>query len=188
MASATSNADIPVIKAFGDLSGIVETYQDEDRRLTKFTTCCYVFDENNKAYFGQIFKPKKVISIDEFASALQRIPDEEIYPKIPPELDLTVAPAVNTDEFMAKLEDAVHHLHSLGLAHNDLNPNNVMADESAMPVLIDFGLCRPFGKRLMRAGALGWCDDTIFSSDKQHDVSGLEKMRKWLVDPCRTFL
>src|SRR5262249_28776695 len=76
---------------------------------------------------------------------------------------------VDTDRFMAKLEDAVHHLHSLKLAYNDLNPNNVMVDEAGMPVLIDFGSCQPLGGRLMQSGTMGWCNGPIHFSDKQHD-------------------
>ena len=41
--------------------------------------------------------------------------------------------------FMAALRSAVDHLHSVvGVAHNDLNPNNIMVVDK-MPVLIDFG-------------------------------------------------
>jgi serine/threonine protein kinase len=43
------------------------------------------------------------------------------------------------------IKAAVQHLHSLGLAHNDLTPDNVMVDKEDVPVVIDFGSCRPFG-------------------------------------------
>ena len=231
-----------------------------------------MFDDGDKAYFGQVFKEKKKITVEEFASSLRSVPDEEIYPKIHPEAKLKAASTtdqktcsvfikrpslldyeeasghgwirqiflsealimeqiaaaphpnivkylgcrmrdefltgivlerhdsslndhyaqgkqpVDTDDFMAKLGEAVHHLHSLGLAHNDVNPNNVMLDEAGDPVLIDFGSCQPFEGRLMQAGTTGWCDGPIHFSDKRHDDVALGKMRKWLEDPGRTFL
>ncbi len=266
----------PVVRAFSDLNGVIETFglrdkDDPETRYTKYTTC-YVYDDDDKAYFGQVFKEKKKITVEEFAASLRRVPDEEIYPEIPLGAKLTAAStmgqttrtifikrpslldyeeasghgwirriflaealimeqiaaaphpniakyfgcrmrdgfltgivlerhdsslndhyaqgrqSVDADNFMAKLGEAVHHLHSLGLAHNDLNPNNVMLDKAGDPVLIDFGSCQPFGGRLMQAGTIGWCDGPIHFSDKRHDDSALGKMRNWLEDPERTFL
>lgn len=34
---------------------------------------------------------------------------------------------------------ALQHLHSLGLAHRDINPANIMVDWHSVPRLIDFG-------------------------------------------------
>ena len=54
--------------------------------------------------------------------------------------------------FIDALESAIHHLHSLGWAHNDLNPTNVLVNDSesggGMPVLIDFGSAREIGRLL----------------------------------------
>lgn len=50
--------------------------------------------------------------------------------------------------FMAAMRSAVEHLHSVvGIAHNDLNPNNIMVVDG-MPILIDFGSCRPLGSMM----------------------------------------
>lgn len=57
------------------------------------------------------------------------------------------------------IESVVKHLHSLGLAHNDLNPMNIMTDKKKRPILIDFGSCKPFGRRLMESGSPGWVDE-----------------------------
>ncbi|KAF9765712.1 hypothetical protein IL306_001979 [Fusarium sp. DS 682] len=50
-------------------------------------------------------------------------------------------------KFLEGLESAVAHIHSLGLAHNDINPHNIMVKDG-IPVLIDFGSCQPVGQRL----------------------------------------
>lgn len=68
---------------------------------------------------------------------------------------------INVEAYMAAISSGVQHLHSLGFAHNDLNPNNVMLDASGGElVIIDFGSCRPFGCELMTGGTHGWFDET----------------------------
>jgi len=63
--------------------------------------------------------------------------------------------------FMNALESAIYHLHSLGWAHNYLNPTNMLIDNSkasgGMPVLIDFGLGREIGSSVGTSrGTSGW--------------------------------
>jgi serine/threonine protein kinase len=84
--------------------------------------------------------------------------------------------------FIEALESAVDYLHSLGLAHNDINPYNIMVRDG-MPVLIDFGSCQPFGMRLQSLGSPGWCEETFFTSEKKHDVFSMGKLRQWIQDP-----
>ena len=55
---------------------------------------------------------------------------------------------------MKALESAVAHLHQLELAHNDINPSNIMVRDG-LPVLIDFGSCAPYGGRLQSLGSPG---------------------------------
>ncbi len=55
---------------------------------------------------------------------------------------------LDVDMFMAGLESAVQHLHSLGFAHNDVNPANILVDKVGMPVLVDFGSRREIGRKL----------------------------------------
>lgn len=81
---------------------------------------------------------------------------------------------------LQRIESAVEHLHALGLAHNDLNPNNVMLDDSDVPYLIDLGSCRPFGKALVTAGTVGWVDRDFTMSALENDDVGLRKLKAWL--------
>jgi serine/threonine protein kinase len=86
---------------------------------------------------------------------------------------------LDQDRFLKALESAVDHLHSLGLAHNDINPDNIMIRNGA-PVLIDFGSCQPVGKPLQSLGTEGWYEEVFFTSEKKHGIYSLTKLREWL--------
>ncbi|KAK8147437.1 hypothetical protein G3M48_001602 [Beauveria asiatica] len=88
--------------------------------------------------------------------------------------------SLDQDAFLTALESAVDHLHSLGLAHNDINPYNIMINKNNMPVLIDFGSCQPFGKYLQTFGSPGWVEEDFRTSEKKHDIFALGKLRQWL--------
>jgi serine/threonine protein kinase len=248
------------IQQFRDLNGIIEVH-DNDTKTVKYTTF-YLFTDDDVAYFGQVYKKKGEITLQEYSEALSRIPDEAIYPIRPVDTTLTVvAPEtpishlyvkrpslltyeettdptfaealvleyiaqaphpnlgryhgcrvrrdritgivldqykvnlydfllhdggrVDREKFMARLESAVDHLHQLGLAHNDINPNNVMVEAEDMPILIDFGSCQPFGKRVLTGGTVGWFNEPFFLSAQEHDAFGLEKLRRWLENPTQ---
>lgn len=72
------------------------------------------------------------------------------------------------------------HLHSLGLAHNDVNPANVMFTEEGTPVIVDLGSCRPTGETLHERGTVGWNEGFSRTSDVQNDLIGLKAIAKWL--------
>jgi serine/threonine protein kinase len=58
---------------------------------------------------------------------------------------------------MDQVEAAARHLHSLGLAHNDISPSNIMFDNTGQAVLIDFDACAPLGNTLNKGGLVtGW--------------------------------
>ena len=98
---------------------------------------------------------------------------------------------IDKEAFMRALESAIYHLHSLGWAHNDLNPTNVLVDDSGagggMPVLIDFGSARKIGSLLGTSrGTSGWIEggmEDYTTSEKEHDTFALGKMRLWLDNP-----
>jgi serine/threonine protein kinase len=86
----------------------------------------------------------------------------------------------NVENCMSKITSAVCHLHSLGLAHNDLTPMNIMIDGCDDPIIIDYGSCRPFGRTLVTAGTPGWIDEDFTISAQEHDKNALDKIRRWL--------
>jgi len=94
---------------------------------------------------------------------------------------------VHKEPFMQALESAIYHLHSLGWAHNDVNPGSVLVNKEGMPVLIDFASAREIGAKLgSRRGTKGWIDGKLKdynTSEKAHDIFGLEKIRTWLDAP-----
>lgn len=95
--------------------------------------------------------------------------------------------SVDKGSFMDALESAVHHLHSLGWAHNDLNPSNIMVNDVGMPIVIDFSSCQKFGEELtISGGTEGWMEgdvDDYTTSEKSHDIYALVKIRAWLDNP-----
>lgn len=48
---------------------------------------------------------------------------------------------------------AVKHLHTLGLAHNDICPHNICIDSEGRPAIVDFDSCLPFGEPLLKGVA-----------------------------------
>ncbi|KAI1413323.1 kinase-like protein [Hypoxylon sp. FL1857] len=100
---------------------------------------------------------------------------------------LTEGKTVNKERFLTGLESAIRHLHLLGLAHNDINPGNIMVDEArGEPVLVDFGSCHKIGAKLTASrGTPGWTEDgdDYTTSKESHDISALDKIRLWLDKP-----
>ena len=43
-------------------------------------------------------------------------------------------------ELIAKLADALHHAHKLGVVHRDIKPGNILVEDTGKPFLVDFGL------------------------------------------------
>jgi serine/threonine protein kinase len=80
------------------------------------------------------------------------------------------------------VSSAIQHLHSLGYAHNDLNPTNITVDQEDKPFLIDFGSCQPFGEDLITTGTRGWMEDEwSMTSKKPQGKFFLDRLRSWLV-------
>jgi serine/threonine protein kinase len=143
----------------------------------------------------------------EEASALQRISQHPQHPNIVKFLgcrtrrgrvtglmmeryEFTLTDFVNEGHTMDKkrfldcLESAIRHLHGLHLAHNDINPANIMVNtDTKEPVLVDFGSCHIIGDKLTASrGTPGWIEegDDYSISKASHDTSALTKIRTWL--------
>jgi serine/threonine protein kinase len=240
---------------------IIEAW-DTATNSSKYITF-YLVTPDEVVYFGESTKNKREMTLQEYSSALKLIPDDELYPEVPKDIQLTFVPEdldndlayikragltdyesmkgtdfvpkallgetlimerisksphpniigyhgcrvkrgritaialeqleetltqrastpsiheLDQDGFLKALESAVDHIHSLGLAHNDINPDNIMF-KNGVPVLIDFGSCQPFGNRLQSLGTAGWYEELFFTSEKKHDIYSLIKMREWL--------
>jgi len=89
---------------------------------------------------------------------------------------------------ISELESAIAHLHSLGVAHNDVSPYNVMLDGDLRTILVDFGVCLPFGEPLPSIrGTPSFSTDDWTTSDPAHDIYGLQAFGRFLkVDQCNS--
>ncbi|KAJ5383891.1 hypothetical protein N7517_001802 [Penicillium concentricum] len=94
---------------------------------------------------------------------------------------------IEKPSFIAELKSSLRYLHTHGLAHNNLTPNNILVSKEGMPVLIDFAGCQPIGTYLKHVrGTHGWIDGEIKdhnTSKTEHDVSALTKISAWLDNP-----
>jgi len=95
------------------------------------------------------------------------------YEDVPHELDVTAC--------MSGIRAGVKFLHSLGLAHNDLNPTNIALDSNDNPIILDFGSCKKFGEELVSGGTYGWIDEVYTTSAQRHDESAMHKIETWLI-------
>lgn len=86
---------------------------------------------------------------------------------------------LDLDRFERQYRDAIDHIHSLGLAHNNLNPSNIALDRHDNPVIIDWGSCKEFGRLLLSAGTPGWIEDE-FDVSKEHDLFAVDKIMAWM--------
>ena len=84
------------------------------------------------------------------------------------------------DACMHKIREGVKHIHSLGFAHNDVNPTDILLGSNDNPVMIDFRSCKRAGEELISGGTYGWIDEDYSTSAQSHDESALEMIDKWL--------
>ncbi|KAH8204643.1 hypothetical protein TruAng_001272 [Truncatella angustata] len=77
------------IKSFADISGIVETQQTNQ---PVFATYWKIY-ENGDAYVAIVPKSRLDTKIEEVIPALQRVPDEKIYPDLSAGVELTILPS-----------------------------------------------------------------------------------------------
>jgi serine/threonine protein kinase len=82
----------PVISSWSELakSGLYETFDKETHEF--LYTAFIVVDDDDALYFGLLRIPKLQITLDQAASALQQVPDEDVFPEVPQDAQLTIAP------------------------------------------------------------------------------------------------
>ena len=86
-----------------------------------------------------------------------------------------------TDRYLKGIESGIRHLHSLGLVHSDINPNNIMFEGSDVPVIIDFDSCRQSGLLLDSVKQTHeWHDKSIKISTTKNDFDSLHEIRIWM--------
>ena len=87
----------------------------------------------------------------------------------------------DVEKVLLGVESAISHLHGLGLAHNDLNPSNIMVLGDETTVLIDFGSCCGLGQDLKGIGrTYEWYDEAVGISSEQDDMGALRDITEWL--------
>lgn len=77
---------------------------------------------------------------------------------------------------MAGLRAGIQHLHSLGYAHNDLNPMNIALDGDDQPVILDLGSCGRCGERLLSGGTPGWVEEDYSTSSPDQNLGTLRRL------------
>ncbi|MDA9865167.1 protein kinase [bacterium] len=82
-----------------------------------------VFEENNTAYM-----------------ALDFIQGRDLLEILQEDRDSLTPPLV--EGYLAKMLDAIEHIHQLGILHRDISPDNILVNQQGEPILIDFGAAR----------------------------------------------
>ena len=79
----------PIITQWSDFDGVYEAFEINTHKFL-YTTFS-VIDGDDVFYFGQLSAPKLKISLEQYTAALERIPDEDLFPEVPSDARLTVA-------------------------------------------------------------------------------------------------
>lgn len=140
-------------------------------------------------YYGCVVRDKRITHL-----CLER------YPRSLPQLEQTKLSSTERQQLRKQVEDGINHLHSLGLAHNDINPgtvaeyivesiarehfadlasDNICIDADGCAVIVDFDSCLPFGEALMK-GVSGAASDKTPLSDPENDFKGLRDIECFL--------
>ncbi|KAK3369724.1 hypothetical protein B0T24DRAFT_708601 [Lasiosphaeria ovina] len=104
---------------------------------------------------------------------------------------------VDKEPFLTVLESAIHHLHDVvGIAHNDIQPFNIMVSPEGIPTLIDLGSSELIGNKISRCRVYStWGEDPPDMemeaadiawtpvSTRSRDLAALNKLRTWLDNP-----
>ena len=95
-------------------------------------------------------------------------------------------PLLNVSLMLESVRKGLEHLHSLGFAHNNINPSNIMffSEDSDEAVITGLGSCRaigvPFNDYLVRMWE--WHDEKADTSLPSNDFDVLDEIAEWLSD------
>jgi serine/threonine protein kinase len=94
---------------------------------------------------------------------------------------LSDAPDFDKNLCFQGIERGIHHLHTLGLVHNDINPTNIMMDVNDNPCIIDFDSCQFQGQKLgLKGGTRGWTKEGEAYARLENDYFSLAKLRAYM--------
>jgi hypothetical protein len=86
------------------------------------------------------------------------------------------------DNIMRGIWAGIDHLHSLGLIHCDMKPDNVFMEDDDTPIIGDFDACCKEGERLgEKLGTPGWTVEDFKWARRQNDAYGILRIEEWLV-------
>lgn len=91
---------------------------------------------------------------------------------------------IDLRKLMQDVEAGIEFLHSLGLAHNDINPDNICIVEGRA-VIVDFDSCVPFGKSLQKGCSLVRDSNGNSISAAENDIEGLADVHDFLAGLLR---
>jgi serine/threonine protein kinase len=83
------------------------------------------------------------------------------------------------NNYLVGIKRGIDHIHSLGLVHNDINPNNIMiaqADNLGFDSCLREGLPLGFTKRTFE-----WHDPNAQFSHPSNDSWAFKEVRTWLI-------
>ena len=98
---------------------------------------------NLVSYLGCVVKDNRIthISLEKYSSSLVAAVEHGV----------TV---IEVERILNGVQAGMEHLHALGLAHNDITPENICLDALGEPIIIDFDGCLPFGGLLMKGASM----------------------------------
>jgi serine/threonine protein kinase len=80
------------------------------------------------------------------------------------------------------IEAGIDHIHSLGLVHCDIKPENILVDVPNRRFVVgDFDSTHQRGERLaIKWGTPGWTNERFMEAHREVDFHGLSMIRNWL--------
>lgn len=97
--------------------------------------------------------------------------------------DASKRPLKDVKSCLEGIEDGLKHLHSLGLAYNNVNPADIMfaTEDDETPIIIDFGSCRTIGSSLQDVRRTPeWYDPNVLTSLPSNDTDALNEFAERL--------